>query len=91
MPDTPILALTATATAEARYDIQSMLGLRNPLKVLTTFDRPNLEFIVHQKTTLWNDLNQWVITPFQFQNFHFIVIFIITTILFSLVNFSAGN
>lgn len=60
IPDVPILALTATATDKVRYDIKSLLGLRNPLEILTSFDRPNLEFIVHEKTSAWNDLGQWV-------------------------------
>lgn len=61
VPNTPILALTATATQRVRYDIRQMLGLVNPLEVLTSFDRPNLEFIVHEKTGV-DDLLQWVIS-----------------------------
>lgn len=60
IPNTPILALTATATAKVRYDIRSTLGLIDPCMVLTSFDRPNLEFIIHKKTEEWNDLCQWV-------------------------------
>lgn len=60
IPDTPILALTATATEKVRYDIRSTLGLIDPCMVLTSFDRPNLEFIVHAKSSVWNDLRQWV-------------------------------
>lgn len=61
IPNIPILALTATATEKVRYDIRSTLGLRNPREIITGFDRPNLEFIVHEKTkNVWNDLSQWV-------------------------------
>lgn len=60
LPDVPILALTATATDKVRHDIKTLLGLRNPCEILTSFDRPNLEFIVHEKTSVWNDLGQWV-------------------------------
>lgn len=59
IPDTPILALTATATDKVRYDIRQMLGLIDPRMVLTSFDRPNLEFIVHEKIGP-HDLLQWV-------------------------------
>lgn len=59
IPDTPILALTATATQQVRFDIRQMLGLVNPYEVLTSFDRPNLEFIVSEKAG-WGDLLQWV-------------------------------
>lgn len=61
IPNTPILALTATATDKVRHDIRSSLGLVNPREIITTFDRPNLEFIVHEKShSIWNDLSQWV-------------------------------
>lgn len=53
--------MTATATAKVRNDIKSLLCLRNPFEVVTSFDRPNLQFFVHEKTeSLWNDLCQWV-------------------------------
>lgn len=68
IPDTPILALTATATKEVRYDIRSTLGLRDPCEVLTSFDRPNLQFIVHRKSSVWNDLRQWVSISFSFSS-----------------------
>jgi len=38
----PIGAFTATATPEVRKDIASNLGLRDPLVVVTGFNRPNL-------------------------------------------------
>ena len=38
----PIGAFTATATPEVRSDIASNLGLREPLVVVTGFNRPNL-------------------------------------------------
>lgn len=55
-----MLALTATATDKVRHDIKTSLGLRNPCEILTSFDRPNLEFIVHEKTSIWDDLRPWV-------------------------------
>ncbi|MCI8843713.1 MAG: DNA helicase RecQ [Oscillospiraceae bacterium] len=39
-------AFTATATAQVRDDIERLLGLREPLRVTTGFDRPNLFFDV---------------------------------------------
>lgn len=39
-------AFTATATAQVRDDIARLLGLRDPLRVITSFDRPNLFFDV---------------------------------------------
>lgn len=60
-PNTPILALTATATDKVRLDIRTLLGLKNPHVIVTSFDRPNLEFIVNEKSgDIWSDLRQWV-------------------------------
>ena len=42
----PVMALTATATRAVRGDIHEALGLRDPLVVLASFDRPNLSFAV---------------------------------------------
>jgi ATP-dependent DNA helicase RecQ len=39
----PIGAFTATATPDVRKDIASNLGLRDPLVVVTGFNRPNLQ------------------------------------------------
>ena len=42
----PVGACTATATAAVRRDIETLLELRDPLRVTTGFDRPNLFFEV---------------------------------------------
>src|SRR6201995_2086023 len=41
-----ILASTATATPQVAADIVARLGLKDPVKVATGFDRPNLSFAV---------------------------------------------
>jgi ATP-dependent DNA helicase RecQ len=41
-----ILASTATATPQVAADIVARLGLREPVRVATGFDRPNLSFAV---------------------------------------------
>src|SRR5689334_4210227 len=41
-----ILAFTATATPQVAADIAARLGLRDPVRVATGFDRPNLSFAV---------------------------------------------
>ena len=47
LPSRPILAaFTATATARVREDVVRLLGLRNPLLLVTGFDRPNLRYKV---------------------------------------------
>ncbi len=42
----PCLALTATATGQVQDDICDKLELRHPLRVVTGFRRPNLQFAV---------------------------------------------
>lgn len=42
----PCLALTATATPTVQADIAEKLGLREPLRIVTGFRRPNLRFSV---------------------------------------------
>lgn len=47
LPKRPVVgAYTATATAQVREDVERILKLRNPVRVLTGFDRPNLSFSV---------------------------------------------
>ena len=52
-----IVASTATATPRVAADVASRLGLRDPLRVATGFDRPNISFAVarpapHEKRAL---------------------------------------
>jgi ATP-dependent DNA helicase RecQ len=42
----PVLALTATATPHVRDDVTASLRLRDPLRVVRSFDRPNLSWAV---------------------------------------------
>jgi ATP-dependent DNA helicase RecQ len=44
----PVLALTATATAEVRADIVRQLGMQDPDITITGFARPNLRFEVRR-------------------------------------------
>ena len=46
----PVGAFTATATDDVRQDIERLLELRDPVRVVTGFDRPNLYFgVEHPK------------------------------------------
>jgi ATP-dependent DNA helicase RecQ len=52
-----VLASTATATPRVAGDVERRLGLRDPVRVATGFDRPNLGFVVaspapHEKRAL---------------------------------------
>lgn len=44
----PVLAVTATATPAVQDDIVHMLGMANPLRVVTSFDRPNIRWLVQK-------------------------------------------
>lgn len=41
-----VSAFTATATYEVQEDVERILGLQNPLRIVTGYDRPNLRFEV---------------------------------------------
>ena len=45
-PDVSLHAYTATATARVRRDIATQLGLRDPIELVGSFDRPNLIYRV---------------------------------------------
>lgn len=48
-PETPMLALTATATERVSDDILIQLDLRDPYLYVASFNRPNLSYEVRQK------------------------------------------
>uniref|UniRef100_A0A0E0DEF4 DNA 3'-5' helicase n=1 Tax=Oryza meridionalis TaxID=40149 RepID=A0A0E0DEF4_9ORYZ len=49
-PQTPVLALTATATASVKEDVVQVLGLANCIIFRQSFNRPNLRYFVWPKT-----------------------------------------
>lgn len=61
VPNVPILAVTATATPFVRQDIVKNLKMRDPQVLCTGFDRPNIEFIVCNKSAdTWLDLKPYM-------------------------------
>ncbi len=48
----PCVALTATATQRVQDDIVEQLGLQEPKRIVTGFNRPNLNFVVRSTPTL---------------------------------------
>lgn len=49
-PQTPVMALTATATTRVREDIVQQLNLRSPKCFVASFNRPNLTYRVQPKS-----------------------------------------
>ncbi|MBL4679000.1 MAG: RecQ family ATP-dependent DNA helicase [Mucilaginibacter sp.] len=45
-PDVPVLALTATATADVKQDIQDKLAFKNGVVFVKSFERKNLSYVV---------------------------------------------
>ncbi len=45
----PVLAVTATATPAVRDDIVRVLGMNDPARVVTSFDRPNIRWMVARR------------------------------------------
>ena len=52
-PDVPVLALTATATADVRIDIQEKLRFKEPNVFIQSFERKNISYVVqHQENKM---------------------------------------
>ena len=55
-PQTPVVALTATATERVRGDIVDQLGLADCTEFVSGFDRPNLTYRVMPRKGAWHSL-----------------------------------
>jgi ATP-dependent DNA helicase RecQ len=59
-PEIPIAAFTATATQKVQKDIISKIGLRTPLTVRASFNRPNLFYQVKPKSGVEQQLLEFL-------------------------------
>jgi len=59
-PETPVVALTATADRAVRSDIGSLLGMHEPRTYISSFDRPNLSLSVLPGQKKWQQIYQFV-------------------------------
>jgi ATP-dependent DNA helicase RecQ len=59
-PNTPVIAMTATATERVRADILEQLGLKDPAVHIGSFNRINLTYQVRQKSAGYDQLVAFV-------------------------------
>jgi len=59
-PETPMMALTATATERVRADIIKLLELREPRCYVASFNRPNLTYRVLAKSKPYDQVLEFV-------------------------------
>ena len=57
-PKVPILALTATASNTIRDDIVKSLGMKNEVRVISSFNRPNLYLSIKRQDNIEDDLSE---------------------------------
>ena len=67
-PDVPRIALTATADAATRADIQYYLGLTDARVFVASFDRPNIDYQVIEKNSGKKQLLQFIQKQMSGQN-----------------------
>ena len=59
-PGVPRMALTATATLPTRKEIVDRLELKSPDVFVSSFDRPNIRYVVHAKTDARRQIAQFL-------------------------------
>ena len=57
-PDVPRMALTATADLPTREEIVQRLGLEAPARIVASFDRPNIRYLVQLRSNARKQLDE---------------------------------
>nr|BDT27612.1 DNA helicase RecQ [Bacteriovorax sp. HI3] len=61
-PDVPVIALTATADAKTRVDIADQLRMKDPATFVSSFDRPNIKYMILERSDEIKQLDEFIKT-----------------------------
>jgi ATP-dependent DNA helicase RecQ len=61
-PDVPVIALTATADAKTRIDITNQLHMKQPAIFVSSFDRPNIKYMILERSDEIKQLDEFIKT-----------------------------
>lgn len=59
-PTVPMIALTATADSKTRKDIAHQLQMNEPNIYVSSFDRPNINYMIHERSDEMKQLDQFI-------------------------------